>query len=209
MSEEVNKIITLNKMLQGKATLMLDANSAWDLPSAISFFEQISDCAVEYIEEPLRNFEELPLLFQKTGIPIALDENISAIPLSDINKLEWLNTVILKPSILGSIQSVLDLIKVASESNIKCIISDTFHSGIGLSFLLRLAVTIEQMVPMGFDTYSWLKDDILKKRLIFRDGCFNLKNINISTDNLDFSKLNEFSGSLSLYEHEQSESKPH
>ena len=58
------------------------------------------------------------------------------------------------------------------------------------------------MVPMGFDTYFCLKDDILKNRLKVTGGCFNLRNIAISAENVDYSMLPEFSGSLSLYDNE-------
>ncbi len=202
LEEEIEQVRSLCKMIKGKATLRLDANQAWDLQTGEYFIKAIEDCEIEYIEEPLRDYRELPILFHKTGVPIAIDENINSIPLSEFKEKDWINTVVLKPGVIGSVQDTLEFIRIANDSNLRCVISDTFHSGIGLSFLIRLSACTDQMVPMGFDTYQYLKDDVLKNRLKVTGGCFNLHNISILAENIDYSMLREFSGSLSLYDNE-------
>lgn len=200
--QEVDQVRSLCKLIKGKATLRLDANQAWDLPTAEYFVNAIEDCEVEYIEEPLKNFQDLPDLYQKTGVPIALDENIKSIPLSELWNKKWINTLVVKPAVIGSVQDSLDIINTSNELNLRCVLSDTFHSGIGLSFLVRLSASSKYMIPMGFDTYRYLKEDVLKSKLKVTGGCFNLHNIQISVDHIDYSKLHEFSGSLSLYDNE-------
>ena len=83
----------------------------------------------------------------------------------------------------------LRYINRAKELGLKVVISDTFHSGIGLSFLIRLASIITEPTPMGFDTYSWLKDDILVDRLPVKNGCFDLKTVMNICSKIDLTKL--------------------
>jgi o-succinylbenzoate synthase len=200
--EDIVQVKRVYKLIKGKATLRLDANQAWDLTTAEHFLKGIADCDLEYIEEPLRKFQDLPVLYEKTRIPIAIDENIKSIPIVELGQNKWINTIVIKPAIIGSVNEVLEIIHRANELKIRCVLSDTFHSGIGLSFLVRLSASSDDMVPMGFDTYHCLKEDLLKKRLKVTGGCFNLNNIAISADHIDYAKLQEFCGSLSLYRSE-------
>jgi len=202
--EEIKQVKSLYKMIKGKATLRLDANQAWDLQTGEYFIKAIEECEIEYIEEPLRDYRELPTLFRKTGVPIAIDENVNSILPSKLKENNWIDTIVLKPGLIGSVQTTLEFISHANDLNLRCVISDTFHTGIGLAFLIRLSACLDQMIPMGFDTYRCLKEDVLKNRLKVTGGCFNLNNLNILTENVDYSMLREFSGSLSLLDNDPS-----
>jgi O-succinylbenzoate synthase len=87
------------------------------------------------------------------------------------------------------VRKTLQYLNRAKELGLKVVISDTFHSGIGLSFLIRLASIVSDPVPMGFDTYSWLDDDILFDRLPVKDGCFELETVVNLCNKINFSKL--------------------
>jgi len=200
--EDIARVKLLYKSIRGRATLRLDANQAWDLNTAEYFIKGIEACDLEYIEEPLKEIQDLPVLYERTGIPIAIDESLKSIPLIELKNKKWINTIVIKPAIIGSVNETLEIIQMANQLKYRCVLSDTFHSGIGLSFLIRLSASSEEMVPMGFDTYHCLKEDILKSRLKVTGGCFNLNNIAISADHINYSKLSEFSGSLSLYKSE-------
>jgi len=104
----------------------------------------------------------------------------------------WIGAIVIKPSLIGSVSDALTYINKANHLNIPCILSDTFHSGIGLSFLLRLSAASALMIPMGFDTYSYLREDVLKDRLFFGGGSFRLKESALTENQIDFSRLLEF-----------------
>jgi O-succinylbenzoate synthase len=189
LREEIDLIKDIQKKIGESSTLRLDANRSWTFEEAVIFAGSFEDESIEYIEEPLKDPARLPELYKKTGLSIALDETLTEISPENFNYEDWINTLILKPAVLGSVQKSLEYINLAKTYGMKSVISDTFHTGIGLSLLIRLASIIDDPIPMGFDTYSLLDDDILVKRLPVEDGCFDLKTVMDSCEDVDYSKL--------------------
>jgi len=186
---EIKLISTIRELIGDKITLRLDANQAWELEEAVIFVNSVKNMEIEYVEEPLNNPRNLPDLFERTGLRIALDESLIDMPPESIIPAKWINTLILKPSLIGSVRKTLRYINRAKELGLKVVISDTFHSGIGLSFLIRLASTIIEPTPMGFDTYSWIGDDLLVEKLPVQDGCFDLNAVMNICSKIDLTKL--------------------
>jgi O-succinylbenzoate synthase len=198
IEEDIELVKSVYKIISKKADLRLDTNQAWDLPTAIQFVKGTQDCTIEYIEEPLQDPVQLAMLHDQTGIPVAVDESISGLPLSTFQVKNWMKALVLKPAVIGSVQDTLEYIRIARQSDLKIVISDTFHSGVGLSFLIRLATFLTEMLPMGFDTYQWLAEDILSARLSVSNGSFDWQNVRQSVQKINFSRLHELSGSLSI-----------
>jgi o-succinylbenzoate synthase len=189
LNEEINLIRAIQHKIGNSSILRLDANRNWTFAQAVKFVKSIEISAIDYLEEPLKNPEELHKLFQETDISLALDESLVEMSPSNLKSLDWIKAIILKPSIIGSMDKSLEYISIAEKLGIKTVISDTFHSGIGLSFLVRLASIMDGSIPMGFDTYNWLDDDILVDRFQVEDGCFDVKTVMEYGKNIDYSKL--------------------
>jgi O-succinylbenzoate synthase len=189
LEEEIDLIKYIQKRVEKNTTLRLDANRNWTYEQAKTFASSIDKKSIEYIEEPLNTPERLSELAHETEMPIALDESLIEIPANFLKNNDWIRAIIIKPSVLGSLENTLGLISQAEQNGIKVVISDTFHSGIGLSFLIRLASTIKEPIAMGFDTYQWLDDDVLVNRLPIENGCFDFKTVMDYCKNVDYSKL--------------------
>lgn len=189
LREEINLIRDLQKDIGQSKMLRLDANRGWTFEETVSFANAIDKDVIEYLEEPLKDPKQLRDLYEKTGLPIALDESLIDISIENFLKNKWIEAFIIKPAVLGSVKKSLQYIALGKKFDIKTVISDTFHSGIGLSFLIRLASIMVQSIPMGFDTYSWLDDDVLVKRLPVKDGYFDLKKVMDLCKEVDYSKL--------------------
>jgi len=189
LEEEIRLIHDIQKKIGKSASLRLDANRSWTIEEAITFTRNIDSSSIEYIEEPLKNYKLLEDLYQKTGLPIAVDESLIELSPKVLEKAKWINTIILKPAVLGSLKNTYHYISLGKKTGVKMVISDTFHSGIGLSFLIRLASTIPDDIPMGFDTYNWLAEDILIERPTVQNGCFDLKTVMDLSTKVDYSKL--------------------
>lgn len=188
IEEDIELFSQVNNKISGKAKIRLDANQAWMLDEAILFFQNADLTNLEYIEEPLKNFEEIYLLVSKTNIPIALDENI---PKIDLNRKppHWLKAIVIKPTVIGGIQKSILFIRYAQKHGIKPVISDTFQSGVGLATLLAFANKITKNLAMGFDTYSMLKDDVLKNRFDIVSGKILYKNPELNYSKLEKLKI--------------------
>jgi o-succinylbenzoate synthase len=190
IEEDIRLVNKIGSQIEGKSLLRLDANLAWSLEDALHFLQNINRKNIEYIEEPLKKYDGLQILFDKTNIPIALDENILRIPAHSFIPPSWLKAIVIKPTAIGGLEKSIQLIRFAEENGIKPVVSDTFQSGVGLSLLIAISTAINKKdIAMGFDTYSWLKEDILIQRLNFNANIIDIKNFLDIISNLDYSKL--------------------
>jgi len=189
IEDEIDLVNRINDIIVGKAQLRLDANQAWNLKDTLHFFQNIDKTNLEYIEEPLKNFGELPSLLSHSSIPIAFDENVLNIYKMPELYLSKIKAIIIKPTVIGGIQKSLKLIRFADQNGITSVISDTFQTGIGLSTLIAIGHLIHSEIPMGFDTYSWLKQDIWQNDFKINQGKLFYNKTKISDNNLNLSML--------------------
>lgn len=187
---EIQKILSLHELIDNKMKIRIDINQNWTLSQAEEFYKGINNLAIEYIEEPLQDAKKLPELFKLTGMPLALDESIQQIEeFSDF--FDWCTAIILKPAIIGGVLKTQEYIKLASKHGVKSIISDTFHTSIGITMLVNLsALAGADKTAMGLDTIRWMGDDLVKDAVEIQGGVIDLLTANRNRQNIDLSKLN-------------------
>jgi O-succinylbenzoate synthase len=171
LEEDINLVNEVGKIIDGKATLRLDANRGWDLEQASCFAQRVSGINIEYIEEPLKETDKIPQFFKLTNIPLALDETLSYIS-PEIYKIpKGVKVFIIKPSLIGNIDKIKQYFSLAARNSVDVVISDTFHTGIGLAYSACLAASlIATDMPMGLDTNRWLSQDLLNKKFEAKAG---------------------------------------
>lgn len=139
-------------------TLRLDANRAWSAEKAQQFAKKIAPSLrgrISFIEEPCQVPGDSFSFAIDTGIAIAWDETLQhAIRRNDF-KLEDLNgakAIVIKPTLIGSVERCIELISRAKELGIKAVVSSSIESSLGLTQLARLAHwQLPDEVP-GLDT---------------------------------------------------------
>ncbi|EGA68616.1 O-succinylbenzoate synthase [Vibrio sinaloensis DSM 21326] len=139
-------------------TLRLDANRAWTAEKAQQFAKKIAPSLrgrIAFIEEPCQSPGDSFSFAIDTGIAIAWDETLQHAIRKDDFKLEDLNgakAVVIKPTLIGSIASCIELIESAKSLGIKAVISSSIESSLGLTQLARFAHwQLPDEVP-GLDT---------------------------------------------------------
>ncbi len=138
--------------------LRLDANGAWSLSEAEEFFRSLEDTRIDFIEEPLADRRNLSTLAGRCSIPIALDETLRT-----PEALEFLplaKVLVLKPSLMGRVNSLTEFANSARGNGKRCVISSAWETGIGTNGLLRLASSLPGEIH-GLDTYRYLRHDVL------------------------------------------------
>ena len=153
--------------------IRIDSNRAWHLVEAVSFARQLltvcgrlgrQNDAVAYFEEPLSDPTQLARFVADTGIRVALDESIREARGTDVLDPGHVVAAVLKPS-LGGWTHTEQIISLAKERGIDCVISSSFESGVGLAVLARLASNLTgSSVPVGLGTYDWIARDVLSPR---------------------------------------------
>lgn len=149
--------------------LRLDFNRKWTFDQIIAFASHFKPTDFEYLEEPLSSFEELVTFSHQTSFPIALDESFNW----DWSAIPSLTTIVVKPTIVGSVPSV--------PPHLKLVLSSAYETGIGLLHIAQLG---SSDYPIGLDTVQ--SDDLLTHPIDCSNGYFSWQ----SNENpIDRSKL--------------------
>ncbi|MBN2413354.1 o-succinylbenzoate synthase [candidate division KSB1 bacterium] len=178
VDDDISFIKKVREIAGEKIRIRLDANRAWTKSEALYFAGKIANIHVEYLEEPLKNPDELPEFSKQSGLPMALDESLSRFFTPDGSLPVWVNAVILKPSIIGDINMTIQIIRQAKKQNIVPVISSAFESGLTLKMLAFLSsVFIPKGTAVGLDTYKWLSQDLLTKPFKASQGNIDVKRL--------------------------------
>jgi O-succinylbenzoate synthase len=162
LETDINAVKNLREIVGPDIQIRLDANQAWSIPEAIRFGKAIREYGIEYIEEPVSNTPEIEEFYDQTGIPYALDESLRKYKPEAIANFKGLNTLVLKPSLLGGLEKTAYFCRAAGLIGVKIVLSSAFYSGFTLAVLAQFAAVYSQVdTAMGLDTYKWLKEDLL------------------------------------------------
>nr|WDA98792.1 4-(2'-carboxyphenyl)-4-oxybutyric acid synthase [Sciadococcus taiwanensis] len=138
--------------------LRLDINAQWSFEKFLAFIQYFDTTTFEYIEEPVCSLKSLEWLSQYCNHPIALDESLKAFSLSQILFLKAIQAIILKPSSIGSLREIINLVNLAFKRGIMPIFTGVFESDIGIINVLYLIYHLDIFLPVGFDTYNWIQE---------------------------------------------------
>lgn len=152
----------LRQRVGPSVALRADANQAWTLPEAAAFAEGARSAQLEYVEEPLREPEALPLLWFDTGLPVALDESLAGMEPEALQG--WAAAVVLKPTLLGGVARTLRFARQAQALGIRPVLSGAFESGVAMRGHVALAAATGASAA-GLDPYRRLAADVLAPRL--------------------------------------------
>jgi O-succinylbenzoate synthase len=142
--------------------LRLDANRAFSLQQAIDFLICLPKDAIDFIEEPCQDPKDNPKMHQTLGIAYALDETLNDGSYR-FKAMQGLKALILKPMLLGSLEDLQALITEANQHGVRCLISSSLESDLGLNDLAHIAAWLTPDESPGLDTLSSFTDTVLLK----------------------------------------------
>jgi O-succinylbenzoate synthase len=196
IDSDVERVKKVRKAAGPQVKLRLDANQSWDLEEAILFSRSVGSEQIEYIEEPLKDPTQLSHFYGETGLPVALDESLLNLKTTLAGWPEGVNALVLKPALLGGIEKIVQIIRMARKAGIYSVLSSLFESGIGLSVLAQLAaVYCSPDISMGLDTWRWMEEDLLQKPFRPHGGKIIINELPAQDGNINMQKLVKISGS--------------
>ena len=143
------------KKSASELTLRVDANGAFSTAEVLSKLEQLRECQLHSIEQPIRagQWKAMRELALQSPVPIALDEEL----IGRSNKEEVLQFIkpqfiILKPSLLGGIAETREWIQLAESMEIGWWMTSALESSIGLNAISQLASHYRPSLPQGLGT---------------------------------------------------------
>lgn len=144
--------------------LRLDANRSWSAQKASQFARYVPEALrsrIAFFEEPCKT-PELSLAFARdTGIKLAWDESLRDGQVA-ISQCPEVNTLVIKPSLTGSLQQVQEWVNQAHACGMNVVISSAIESSLGLTQLARVAAWLTPQITPGLDTLSLMQAQLLR-----------------------------------------------
>ncbi|MDG4952031.1 o-succinylbenzoate synthase [Actinobacillus equuli] len=144
--------------------LRLDANRGWTLEKAVKFAEKIANenkSRIQFIEEPCKTPELSRLFAQASGIAIAWDEAVRE-PNFVVKNEPNVTAIVIKPTLVGSLQKCIRLIEQAHQQGLIAVISSSIESSLGLTQLARFAQQYTPQTTPGLDTLDLMQYQLLR-----------------------------------------------
>lgn len=168
---EIESIKYIHKKLGNTITFRLDANRGLTKEKLQEYCTHLADIPIEYIEEPFPNgnFEQHDFC----SWPYAIDETLSEIFLID----DWekhipkgMQYFILKPSIIGGISKLIQVINRLKTFHAKCVLSSCFNTSISIAIMTLLGNIYAPDVAHGLDTLKYFQKDIFRVPIFLGNG---------------------------------------
>ncbi|AJR09417.1 O-succinylbenzoate synthase [Photobacterium gaetbulicola Gung47] len=134
--------------------LRLDANRQWTPLKAQQFAKYVKPenrGGIAFLEEPCQTPADSLAFAQETGINIAWDETVRDEGF-EVKAEPGVVAIVIKPTLVGSVQRCMELVKQAHEQGLTAVISSSMETSLGLNQLARFAEWQTPGVIPGLDT---------------------------------------------------------
>ncbi len=176
--KDINIIKKVREKFKDKIIIRLDANGFYELDNAIEVLRQLENYNIEYIEQPIKDVSQFSILKEKTSILLAADDSIKTInDAKTIINNKLCDIIILKPLWIGGIINSINIIQMAKENNIECVVSSVFESNIGKRANVLVASFLENNYACGLSTNEFISNN-------FEEDLYHIKNGFIKFNNL-------------------------
>lgn len=167
--------------------IRLDANGGFKPADALRKLEKLSQLQIHSIEQPIKNgqYNEMAQICRNSPIPIALDEELIGLnPLADAQILDIIKPryIILKPGIIGGLETSSKWIEIAEQKNIGWWVTSALESNIGLNAIAQWTSTLNVSIPQGLGTGQLYDNNIPSPLEIKNAGLYHNPNVNWNTN---------------------------
>jgi len=158
-------------------TVRVDANQAWDVPTAIKSMRSFEKFDIEFCEQPLRAHDTAGLhaVSRAVSIPVMADESLfspaDALRLCAADAAPYFNIKLAKS---GGIYSALQIAAIAQASGRTCMVGCMLESRLGLSASAHFAAACESVRYYDIDSCYEHSEELIEGGLTLTDGIITL-----------------------------------
>ena len=169
LADDVARVSAVRDALGPSARIRVDANGAWDVPTAAFALARLDAAAagLEYAEQPCRSIDELRDLRGRVRVPLAADEALRAAvdPHAAARAVVGaVDLVVLKVQPLGGGAEAL---RLAEAAGLPVVVSSALETSIGLAVGLELALAVPGLAgACGLGTAALLAEDVVDEPLL-------------------------------------------
>ena len=169
LEKNLQSMKAIHALADGKATLRIDPNQAWNLDYSIAFLEGIANLGIEieYLEQPVPRdqISALAQLHKLNLAPIMADESLFT--MEDLEQLismkacTWVNVKLLKS---GGLTPALEIARRAADEGLKVSVGSMMEGAGGVHAALVLAALIAPELTHDLDAAWWHQNGAIAYR---------------------------------------------
>jgi L-alanine-DL-glutamate epimerase-like enolase superfamily enzyme len=158
-------------------TLRVDANQAWDRPTAIRSLQAFEKYRIEFCEQPLRSHDVAGLraVGDSVSIPLMADESLfspaDALRLAAAEAAPYFN---IKLSKSGGIHNALKIAAIAEAGGRKCMVGCMLESRLGLAAAAHFACASESVQFYDLDSCEEHAEEWIEGGIRLENGMVRL-----------------------------------
>ena len=162
--KDIKRVKAIRDVVGSDMKIRLDANQGWEVDEAIETIRKIEKLGfdVELVEQPVkaRDFEGMKKVKDNVNTIIMADESCfspeDARRLLEMNAADVLNIKLMK---CGGIYKALQIIEIAEEFGVECMLGCMVESKISLTAAAHLAAAKKTITRVDLDAAILLKED--------------------------------------------------
>ncbi|WP_369139526.1 o-succinylbenzoate synthase [Modestobacter versicolor] len=149
--------------------IRVDANTAWDVDTAVRRITALDRYGLEYVEQPCATVEELAAVRRRIDVRVAADEVVRrAADPRRVALAGAADVVVLKVQPLGGVRAALE---VAEAHGLPCVVSSALESSVGIAAGVALAAALPELpFACGLATVALFTGDVTSEPLLPVDG---------------------------------------
>lgn len=174
LADDLARVAAVRAAVGPDTAIRVDANRAWDVPTAVHALGRLSIHDLEYAEQPCRTLEELVEVRRRSGVAIAADESIRLAddPIEAARAAD-VDVVVVKVAPLGGVRRGLE---VAEAAGVPVVVSSALDTSIGLRAGVALAAALPSLpYACGLGSGRLLASDLVDQPLLPVDGHLDLR----------------------------------
>jgi len=174
--KDVEVIKALREELGYDFKIIIDANGKWNIKDAVQILNSLEKYKIEYVEQPVNSIEHFIKLKKEIKILFAADESIRSIENAEnfINR-KAADILILKPMMLGGLLPTFKIIELCKKNNMDVVITSSFESSLGRSFVIFAASTVKNKFAHGLGTAKYFVKDLFPDPYQINNGKIAIK----------------------------------
>ena len=156
---DIDRVRAARSGLGPDPELRLDANGAWDRPTALRVLRAVEPLGVSYCEEPVPGLEAMAALGRDAAVPAAADESMRTRADAERALGLGLGVLVVKPQALGGPDIALAVASLATDAGARAVVTSFADSAVGLAHALHVAAAVGRGEAHGLATAGWLAQD--------------------------------------------------
>ncbi|MDQ7061215.1 MAG: dipeptide epimerase [Sulfurimonas sp.] len=152
VADDIKHAIEVTKSISSlfpDATLIIDANQAWNVEDSLNYIEAMKDVKIELIEQPViaQDIQGLKEITQKSHIAILADEAVfSLLDAKKVIESKSADMINIKLMKCGGLTKAVEILEYAREMNVKCMLGSMLEGPYSINAALHLAMAYPDVI---------------------------------------------------------------